>query len=349
MARILLTGASGFIGSWLATELSREGHQLDLLLRKPGQLSQVQAFCEQHCGELGALHALPGDLSQAWFGWGQWPQQKQWDVIIHCGALFGWGLNYELAWQTNVQGSVRIVELAAQQHAQLFWLGGFMLHNQQHLQELNIQRCLQENNFKPLYRKVGVYEASKIEAHYRSVETAEKLGVAYNVLHPATLIGHSQLGELHQGQSIYQLGLQLKQQKLTAIPGSPRHVLPMVEIDVLVAVMRSLVREPLASGSQLVAVNDAGLNLAGCIKLLAEGMSVAAPQKFIPIWLLKRILQIPGVAALLGSDKESLAFIRPERPQFAPLQTFCKQRAIHLPDLTQSLRYLGAYIGRQTV
>jgi len=58
----LITGASGGIGSAIATELAREGADLCLTARDPGKLEEIASALEKISGRRPAVH--PGDLSE---------------------------------------------------------------------------------------------------------------------------------------------------------------------------------------------------------------------------------------------------------------------------------------------
>ncbi|MCP5162180.1 MAG: SDR family oxidoreductase [Hahellaceae bacterium] len=348
MARILVTGASGYIGSWLVAHLSGEGHELDLLLRDEGKINRIRQQCRERGGNPDKLHALKGDLSLPDLGLkARQGESRTWDVIIHSGALFGWGLDYQQAYASNVQGSLAMVKLAARHEARLIWLGGFMLLNPVHLAELKLDECVAQDDYASIYRKVGVYEASKIEAHFRSRLLAERLKVNFNVIHPATVCGHSVTGEVDSHQALFELCTNLIQGKLSAIPGNASHQLPLVSIDSVCKVVAEVVRQPLPSGTDLLVAHPDSLSLADNIRVLGAAMQVPAPTRFAPLFLLKLLLRIPGLEKLFRTSRESLAFIRAEKPDYREFQAFVASRNIALPELKSNLAQMARYIADQ--
>ena len=305
MANLLVSGASGFIGSWLTATLSRQGHSLYLLLRQPEQLPALRAQCQARGGNPAHLHALAGDLQHTGLGLDE-PSLLARGIsqIIHLGAQFAWGLPREQAERCNVAGSLALTQLASRLQARLLLVGGFMLGNPAHLAELGIDpQHPAHSDWDRLYRRAGAYEASKLQAHYQSCALARQLQVPYNVVHPGTLCGHSQSGHLNPSQPLYELLDNLAQGRLHGIPGSPAHWLPLISVD-----------------------------------LLAEELDVATPSRYVPMGLLAALLRLPGAERLLHSRRESLAFIRRERYDCTPLQAELQARQLVWPDLRQALR-----------
>lgn len=340
MANLLISGASGFIGSWLSATLSRQGRQLYLLLRQPEQLPALRRQCQARGGNPEHLHALAGDLRQPGLGLDE-QQLQALDIsqIIHLGAHFAWGLTRQQAECCNVAGSLALTRLASRLHARLLLVGGFMLGNPTHLAELGIdpqqpERC----NWDKVYRRVGAYEASKLQAHFQSCALARQLQVPYNVVHPGTLCGHSQGGQLNASQPLHELLDNLARGRLQGIPGTPAHWLPLISVDLLTALLASLVEQPLANGSELLALDPRSPSLGELVALLADELDVSAPTRHVPLGLLTALLRLPGAERLLHSRRESLAFIRRERYDCSSLHAELQARQLVWPDLRQALR-----------
>lgn len=338
MATILLTGASGFIGSWLTPLLSRQGHALLLLLRQPQQLDALRRQCAARGGDPQRLQALAGDLSQPGLGLDPGSLGNI-DLIYHLGARFAWGLSAQQAAQTNVAGSLAVVELAARLQARLILIGGFMLENpvHQHAIGIDLQRPL-ASPWPAIYPRVGAYEASKLEGHYRALALAAERGVRVNAVHPATLCGHSHDGSLAVGQPLHTLIGNLAAGRLSVIPGSPRHWLPLISVDHLCALLAALVEHPLADGSSLLALDEQSPDLAEMLALLGAGLQRRAPRHHLPLPLLRGLLRLPLAERLLHTRRESLSFIRTERYSTHATRAYCARVGVDWPDIRVALR-----------
>ena len=133
--KVMLTGATGFIGSWTIPALTSAGHDVIALIRRPAQAAALSDLVAERGGDPDRLSCVVGDLSQPGLGL---TESVDPDVIVHLGASFAWNLDPEVARATNVDGSLEVVRLAARHHARLVLIGGYMLTNQTHLGELGI-------------------------------------------------------------------------------------------------------------------------------------------------------------------------------------------------------------------
>ena len=102
--RVFLTGATGFIGSALATALLQRGDVVVALVRSPGKASNLAVQgCELIEGDLGNVGTLKRAMDGA-------------DAVIHAAAIYKVGVR-EDRWpdmlDTNVDGTERVLDAAA--------------------------------------------------------------------------------------------------------------------------------------------------------------------------------------------------------------------------------------------
>jgi acetylornithine/succinyldiaminopimelate/putrescine aminotransferase/nucleoside-diphosphate-sugar epimerase len=99
--RILITGATGFIGGHLAKRLAREGHPVRCLVRQASDTSALEELdVEIAVGDLTSR----GSLAHAVDGC---------DFVVHCGALVSdWATTDEIT-RTNVTGTRNLLEASA--------------------------------------------------------------------------------------------------------------------------------------------------------------------------------------------------------------------------------------------
>lgn len=337
----LVTGASGFIGRHLLASLTREGHPVLALLRQPAQLPALQAEVTRLGGVGTGVAALAGDLRSAGLGLNAADRARTRDVaaVFHLGAHFAWRLSAAQARAVNVAGALQVAELALSAEARLVMVGGFMLHNLAHLQRLGVD--LQQpdaSDWSRVYRRSGGYEGSKIEAHFAVRQRLQARGAALTCVHPATLCGHSRSGHILPGQPLAGLIDNLAHGRLSLIPGSPQHWLPLVCVDFLAELLRLAAFDPSQAGGELLALDARTPNLAGLLDWLAQALQVRAPRHHLPIGLLRGLLRLPGLPALLHSEPESLDFIQTRRFDTGPTQDFATRHGLPWPDLESAVR-----------
>lgn len=344
---ILLTGATGQIGRWLTFNLLRHGHALVLTLRDPArQLPQLAAWLSSRGAPTGALSAIATDLARPDLGWG--PSQADLagiDTVYHLAARFGWGLPSNVARAVNVTAGLTLLHWFARQPAprQFIHVSGYMLQVPAHLRRLGITGH-QDTDWRRVYRMVGSYEASKLEAHFAMRAAAAHSGVPLTVVHPATVNGHAVEGEIPASAALADLIRQLLAGKLAAIPGSPRHWLPLVGVDYVAAFMAGLAQHPDAAGGDYLLLDQQTPRLDQVVHLLADTLGVHAPRRHLPLPVLDLLLRVPGIAALSGSHREALHFIRTEQFDTGSADRLAAHMGIAHPPIGQALTSTARYI-----
>jgi nucleoside-diphosphate-sugar epimerase len=333
--KVMLTGATGFIGSWTIPALTSAGHDVIALIRRPAQESALSDLVAERGGDPDRLSFVIGDLARPGLGL---TESVDPDVIVHLGASFAWNLDPEVARATNVDGSLDVVRLAARQNAQLVLIGGYMLTNQAHLDELGIDLARPDDiDWPAIAARTGVYEASKIESHARSVALATELGVSWQAIHPATLCGHSITGDLAAGQPLYDLIATVKSGRMAAIPGSRHHWLPLVTVDHLAALITRAIDDPHAQGRELLALDDSSPSLGELINLIAATAGRRRVRAHVPIGVLRFALSEPGLRRAVPTSRESLGFIRTDRFDVTALEAFEKSFGIDRPAIRKAV------------
>lgn len=342
-----VTGGTGFIGQHLLAHLSAKGHSVGVLMRRPERLAELREQVVNLGGNASRVFAMAGDLERDNLGLSPADREvlRHARVVFHLGAHFAWGLSLEQSRAVNVEGAKRVALLAAEQNSRLVMIGGYMLKNHEHLQRIGIDpRYPRRTNWPAVYRHVGGYEASKLEAHFATLELMSAKGGEITVVHPATVCGHSRTGHILDGQPLVALIRNLVQGKLTAVPGSAQHWLPLVTVDYLVELVAACAFDPAMAGEELLALDAQTPNLRELLAQVAHPLGLKSPQHHISLRLLKWLLSIPPVARLMNTQPEALDFIQTTRFDTAALEQFANRHAIAKPDIRQSLRHTATFV-----
>lgn len=347
-----VTGGTGFIGQHLVAHLSAKDHTVRVLMRRPERLTELREQVVKLGGSAARVFAVAGDLERDNLGLSpaDREQLRQARVVFHLGAHFAWGLSLEQSRAVNVEGAKRVALLAVEQNSRLVMIGGYMLKNHEHLQRIGIDpRSAQQTHWPAVYRRVGGYEASKLEAHFATLELMSAKGGETTVVHPATVCGHSRTGHILDGQPLVELIRNLIQGKLTAVPGTAKHWLPLVTVDYLVELMVVSAFDPAMVGQELLALDEQTPNLRELLVQVAQPLGLKPPRHHISLRLLKLLLSIPPVARFMNTKPEALDFIQTTRFDTAAVEQFAKSHGIAKPDIRQSLQHTATFVNSSCI
>ncbi|MEN5090705.1 SDR family oxidoreductase [Pseudomonas protegens] len=342
-----VTGGTGFIGQHLVAYLSAKGHTVRVLMRRPERLTALREQVENLGGSASRVFAVAGDLERDSLGLSPADREvlRHASVVFHLGAHFAWGLSLEQSRAVNVEGAKRVALLAAEQNSRLVMIGGYMLKNHQHLQRIGIDpRYPERTDWPAVYRRVGGYEASKLEAHFATLELMSAKGGEITVVHPSTVCGHSRTGHILDGQPLVELIRNLVQGKLTAVPGTAKHWLPLVTVDYLVELTAVCAFDPAMAGQELLALDEQTPNLRELLVQVAQPLGLKPPRHHISLRLLKLLLSIPLVARFMNTKPEALDFIQTTRFDTAAVEQFANRHGLAKPDIRQSVQHTAKFV-----
>jgi dihydroflavonol-4-reductase len=99
MSKVLVTGANGFLGSWLTRRLVADGHETYALVRKSSDLSELQGIhCQLKFGDVTDLHSL----LEAFPGM---------DTVFHLAGLVAYKRSERARMErVNVEGTANVLE-----------------------------------------------------------------------------------------------------------------------------------------------------------------------------------------------------------------------------------------------
>ena len=224
----LVFGASGFIGRWLTMELLNRGVATTVAVRSDSSATGLLSWLEAH-GAVAAPAVLRADLAADDVGWGAGGVADTTEVYNMAGA-YAFGMSTDEARAANVDTSRRIVSFAATlpRLTRLVHLSGYRVGGQDPGSVPWSQEWVARQ-----YRRLGAYEASKVESDAVVQAHATALGVPWSIVNPSTVIGDSRTGETPQTLGLATTVLDLLAGRLPALPGGPTTFVPVVTVDYL--------------------------------------------------------------------------------------------------------------------
>lgn len=101
------------------------------------------------------------------------------------------------------------------------------------------------------------------------------------------------------------------------------------------------------ANQQVLALDERTPNLRGLLAQIAPTLGVKAPRRHLPLGLLRGLLKIPGVAMRLGTNTESLSFIRTERFDMAQSTELESRCPLAHPDMQVVLERAARFVRRE--
>lgn len=248
--KILVTGASGFIGRALIPRLVAEKYSVKVLLRREDESLKVDDFC---IGDITKAETLRGCAQDV-------------DAIIHiAGKLGEFGVDEKIYEQVHVQGTKNILEEACRAKVKHF------IHTSSAGVLGPLLRIPADESFP--YAPSNIYENTKCEAEKIVGECCQKNKIDYTVLRPEFVYGP---GDLH----VLGLFKAVRDGKFFLIGGGKTYLHPTYIGSVVESYILALKRKKsaencfLIAGEKAVTVKELAGVIASKLKVKPPGLSI---------------------------------------------------------------------------
>ncbi len=350
----LVAGASGFIGRFLIAELLQQGHQVFALVRdQKTQQTSLTNWLIRKGISLNKLIFVQGDVTQPQLGMSEhdWKKLSGVNTLYNSSALFSWNLSMQQARAVNVEGALNLLNCVHQYCAlkRAVHMSGYMLTIDTHLQQAGVYiEQPERTEWSSVYKYLGAYEASKIEAHFAWIRQAQHLSVDWTIIHPATVVGDDLSGEIPVNQPIAQMIDLLKRKKMSALPATAQHYLPLVRVDDLCQIMLNAALDNTLSNQTLLVAHEQNIPLSQLTQMIADQLNVTAPIQHVPLRILKLILKWKWLANKLEMSEEMLNFLRTEQLNLEPLHKFKHRWHLQSGHLESAIRKTTDWMNQTT-
>lgn len=216
MSTILLTGASGTVGSELAADLTANGHTaIGLTHRAPLP---------------NGVEPVPGDVTEPQLGLDEDAYAalaRRIDLVVHCAAATR--LRSERIETTNVAGTRHVLDLCRAAESPLLHVSTAFVERRE---EIDTSSC----------QGLFTYLASKAAAE-EEVRAGEVPAVIARL---PLVLGHSTSGEISTPQIIHRFAESLLRDRTTMVPVRSDSVLDALPVDLLARALAAIAEELLA-------------------------------------------------------------------------------------------------------
>ena len=333
----VVVGASGFIGRWLVKELVSQGVRTTAVVRSETSAAHLLHWLDEH-DAAARPETVQADFERDDLGWRDADAPVATEVYNMAGA-YAFGMSTPEARAANVDTARRIVTFAATLPGlvRLVHLSGYRVGGQDPtMVPWTAERVATE------HRRLGAYEASKVESDAVVQAYASSSGVPWTIVNPSTVIGDSVTGESPQTLGLATTVLDLLAGRLPALPGGRDTFVPVVTIDYLAAFTALLPTLEDTAGRSYWVLDDSTPALPALLQLIGADHGVTVPRLRVPAGLLRRL-----PTAITRADPETLSFLSTDRYPTGPAETIAREHGLRHADVGESLRRWSRYLRSQ--
>ena len=175
MSKVLVTGANGFLGSWLCRRLIDQGHHVCAIVRKNSDLSELKNLkIDYRIGDVTDLHSLVDGFQGI-------------DSVFHLAGLIAYKKSQrEMMEKVNVQGTANVLEACrARDIRKLVHLSSVVAVGAGFSPD---QILNEESEFNIHHLNLGYFETKK-KAEELIQEACAKQRIDAVMLNPSTIYG----------------------------------------------------------------------------------------------------------------------------------------------------------------
>ena len=281
---ILVTGATGFIGSHLVRSLVKEGHHCRCLFRKTSDISKFKKLnnIEFIYGDITDENSLKGIA-------------KGTDIVYHIAGLLGkWCRSYSELFQVNVQGVMNLIIACSSVNIQRFV----------HISAGGVTGSLKERCVDETYecRPSTPYERTKFKGEQMALKMSREHRIPLTVVRPSFAYGP---GDLHK------LGLfKIIKRGLFFFIGNGQSTVHPVYIDDLIDGIKLCANNEKAVGKLYIIGGPRPVTKEELVRVIAENLGTKTPKLRIPLWAAIMLAKIGEVLGRFFKFEPPLTYSR---------------------------------------
>lgn len=274
--KVLITGANGFLGSWLTRRLCEEGHTVSVLVRPTSQLDGIEDL---------SLQKIYGDITDA--GSLQKAFSSQ-EVIFHLAGLIAYKAADRPAMErVNVQGTANVLAAMKSHPGQkLVYASSVVAIGAARTSQV----ILNENSKYDLENLNLGYFETKRKAEILVQTACYEDNLQAIIVNPSTIYG---AGDAKKGSRKTQI--KVAQGRFPFYTGGGVNVVPVESVinGILLAWKKGRVGERYILAGQNYTIRE-------LFQMIADAAGVRAPQKKMPFWLMLALGKAGDVCQKFG-------------------------------------------------
>jgi dihydroflavonol-4-reductase len=259
--KVLVTGATGFVGQKLVAGLTGKGHTVTTLVRDARKARSLPKGVRLVKGDMlddaSLKKAVAGN-----------------DAVIHLAAYFDfYPRDVNLLYRVNVDGTRSLLNACLETSVRRF----IYCSTTEVIGPVQHPPGNENTELRPQFD----YSKSKVMAEEAVREVAGKGGLEHVILRPTGIIGE---GDFYTGFETIEA---VNDQKIPVTPGDgKKHIMYIHVDDVVTGMLAALTSKP-AANSTLILSPDAGMSYNELFKYLGERLGVEPPKRKVPTALAK--------------------------------------------------------------
>ncbi len=259
--KILVTGATGFIGRNLVAKLVEEKHDVTALVRKTSEVKGIPKEVRLVEGDLLDLASLEEAAKGA-------------EVVIHLAAMFDfYPKDVDLLYRVNVQGTRNLLSACKKFSVRRF----IYCSTSETTGVVKNPPATEETKPNPMYE----YGKSKVEAERVVREVAVDGEFEYIVLRPVGVTGP---GEFYVG---YETIKAIANREISMIPGDGKKRVMFMHVDDLVQGFLSAIRTKDGVNETYLLCTDDVFTYEEVFQFVANHLGVEPPKRKVPVFFAK--------------------------------------------------------------
>lgn len=274
---ILLTGASGALGTELAARFSREGDRVLALVHEKTELFRAGRVAVPRWTRAGgSVTVIPGDVTQP--GLGLTTEVRKGlcdtvDLVVHAAAVTDFGKPEQTYYAVNVSGTSSVLDLVSDLDVPVVYVSTAYVAGRR-------QGLVLEGDLDRGQSFSNDYERSKFEAECL-FQLGVDAGLRGTVVRPSIVVGRRRDGVTRDFKNIYVMLRLVTSGRITRVPGLPDATLDLVPVDDVVDVVAAASRGLAGWTGKVLHAVGGPVTLADISRTVAEYPSLALPE-YVP-------------------------------------------------------------------